>query len=97
MKKLNLIHGIIAMSTLTIFSNQARAQKTENIMEVGTITVNVGVGVGRPSGRKRTEPRPRDVLASPEIGTLDVTEVLLNGASTKTAGSAMLPPARIAN
>jgi hypothetical protein len=55
------------------------------------------VGVDGPVGRKRTDPRPREVLASPEIGTLEVTEELLNGARTKIAGSVMLPPARIAN
>jgi len=46
MKTVNLL-GVIAISALTFFSNSATAQKSENIMEMGTITVNIGVGAGR--------------------------------------------------
>jgi len=49
MKKLHVIPGILAIIALTIISNSAHAQKSNNIMEEGTITVNVGVGVGRSS------------------------------------------------
>ena len=47
MKKVCLL-GLLAIGALTI-SNVARAQKSSNIMEVGTTTVNIGVGVGRSS------------------------------------------------
>jgi len=47
MKKVCLL-GLLAIGALTI-SNVARAQKSSNIMEVGTTTVNLGVGVGRSS------------------------------------------------
>jgi len=47
MKKVCLL-GFLAIGALTI-SNVARAQKSSNIMEVGTTTVNLGVGVGRSS------------------------------------------------
>jgi len=47
MKKVYLL-GFLAISALTI-SNVAQAQKSSNVMEVGTTTVNIGVGVGRSS------------------------------------------------
>lgn len=48
MKKLHLL-VIAAMLALTIISQNANAQKDNSIMEVGTTTVNIGVGVGRSS------------------------------------------------
>jgi hypothetical protein len=50
MKKIKLILGIIAMSAVTLISNQAHAQKgggDGNTFEVGSITLNIGAGLGR--------------------------------------------------
>jgi hypothetical protein len=49
MKKLHLIPGILAIIALTIISNSAHAQKSSNTFEVGSATVNIGVGLGRGS------------------------------------------------
>ena len=48
MKRLHLL-GVLAIGALTAISSGAHAQKSNNIMEVGTTTVNIGVGVGRSS------------------------------------------------
>ncbi len=44
------MNGLVALAivALTIISSGANAQKNnDNIMEVGTTTVNIGIGVGR--------------------------------------------------
>ena len=51
----------------------------------------------RPGGKKRTAPKPRELLETPDIGTFEVTALVLNGALTKIGGSDVVPPARIAN
>ena len=43
------LFGVLAIGALTMSSQRVAAQKNNSIMEVGTITVNVGVGVGRSS------------------------------------------------
>ncbi len=47
MKRLNLIIVVIVLGALTITGNQANAQKTEGIVQPGTITVSIGAGLGR--------------------------------------------------
>jgi len=52
MKKMKLILGVMAMSAVTLISNQTYAQKgagNDNAFEKGTVTLNVGIGVGRSS------------------------------------------------
>ncbi len=53
MKKTNLILSVIAFVSVTIISNPASAQKrgggNGNTFDVGTMTVNIGVGLGRNS------------------------------------------------
>jgi len=49
MKKLHFIPGILAIIALTIISTGAHAQKDNSTFEVGSATVNIGVGVGRSS------------------------------------------------
>jgi hypothetical protein len=49
MKKLNLILAAAVTTALMVCGNGAQAQKSSNTMEEGTITVNIGVGLGRSS------------------------------------------------
>ena len=49
MKKLHFIPGILAIIAVTIISTGAHAQKDNSTFEVGSATVNIGVGVGRSS------------------------------------------------
>jgi len=50
MKKMKLILGIVTLGAVTLISNQVHAQKhggDGNTFEVGSITVNIGAGLGR--------------------------------------------------
>jgi hypothetical protein len=51
MKKVNLNLGILAVAVLGFFSAQAQrhGSKSDNVMDVGSVTLNIGVGVGRSS------------------------------------------------
>ena len=48
MKRLNLVIGL-AIAALTIISSGAKAQKDNSTFEVGSTTVNIGIGLGRGS------------------------------------------------
>lgn len=49
MKKLNLIISTLALGALVTMSNQASAQKSNNTFEEGSVTLNIGAGLGRNS------------------------------------------------
>ncbi len=49
MKKLKRMLGTLAIGSLLFIGNQASAQKSDNSFEVGSVTLNVGVGLGRNS------------------------------------------------
>jgi hypothetical protein len=52
MKKIKLILSVMAISAVALISNQAHAQKSGgngNTFEVGSTTVNIGLGLGRGS------------------------------------------------
>jgi hypothetical protein len=56
MKKMKLMLGLVTLGAITLISSQARAQKGHghaggdgNTFEVGSMTVNIGAGLGRSS------------------------------------------------
>lgn len=49
MKKLNIILAAAVTTALMVCGNGAQAQKSSNTFEVGSATVNIGVGLGRGS------------------------------------------------